>query len=92
MEEYEQRAIRLARSLRYDAYGRSGGELQDLRRRLNASRESMPLFDTLKWTRDVETAYEEMWRRWVDGSEFETSPEYQNDASLQQQSGCIWIQ
>lgn len=91
MKEYEQRAVELANSLSYDANGRGRGELQSLRRRLIESRDKMPLFDTLKWTRDVESAYQEMWRRWVEGTEFETSEEYEQSQGPEKQSGCIWV-
>jgi hypothetical protein len=31
------------------------------------ARWSSALFDTQRWTRDLEDAYEEAWRRWVEG-------------------------
>lgn len=49
---------------------RNDGELLDLRRRLFLTRDSMPLFDTARWTRNLEKAYNVAWKRWVDGSQF----------------------
>lgn len=43
------------------------GRLMELRRILTESRWTCPLFDTQRWVRDVEDAYGEAWRRWVDG-------------------------
>jgi hypothetical protein len=80
--EYEARAVALARSvsLTQDAstsppMPRGHGELYDLRKRLFTTRESLQLFDTVAWTRNVERGYFEAWRRWVVGTEFEDSPE-----------------
>jgi protein O-GlcNAc transferase len=54
LEQYETRALSLAR----DPH-----ELEDIRRRLNETRRSGPLFDTDRFRRHLEAAYEEMWQR-----------------------------
>jgi predicted O-linked N-acetylglucosamine transferase (SPINDLY family) len=41
--------------------------LQRLRTGLEAARERMPLFDTPRFTRALESAYERMWARWTSG-------------------------
>jgi protein O-GlcNAc transferase len=78
LEEYEARAIRYAKSLSYDTIKdssgeirrRGKGELMELRRSLYLSREDMPLFDTLRWTRNLEKGLAEAWRRWIAGTCF----------------------
>lgn len=82
-EEYEDRAVALANSLKFvptsPAKGRKGvdsewlqdgGELLELRRRLFLGRKSMPLFDTARWTRNLEKGYIAAWKRWVEGRQF----------------------
>ena len=70
-EEYEEHAITLANGLCYEvnvqgeASGR--GRLMELRKLLYESRWTSALFDTRRWVRDLEEAYETAWRRWVDG-------------------------
>ncbi|KAI9809680.1 MAG: hypothetical protein M1825_000112 [Sarcosagium campestre] len=72
-EEYEERAVNLARGLSRQADpfqpGRhvSRGRLMDLRRILFESRWKSALFDTKRWVRDLEGAYDQAWRRWVAG-------------------------
>ncbi|PQE13033.1 hypothetical protein CJF30_00002928 [Rutstroemia sp. NJR-2017a BBW] len=69
-EQYEEFAIRLARGFHYemrDGYGHGVGRLGELRRLLYESRWTCALFDTKRWVRDLEGAYEEAWRRWVAG-------------------------
>ena len=39
----------------------------DLRSRLRASRQICPLFDTLRWVRDLEKALEAMWEAHCNG-------------------------
>jgi len=46
----------------------SPGMLQDIRRRLRESRDSCPLFDTPRFVRNLESAYEEMFRAFLDRS------------------------
>ncbi|CAG7566521.1 unnamed protein product [Fusarium equiseti] len=70
-EEYEQRAVKLATQLNYtmseDGYGQGEGRLAEIRKLLWESKWHCGLFDTRRWVSDVETAYEEAWRRWVAG-------------------------
>lgn len=69
--EYEEIAIQLATSLKYhttgDGYMSGRGKLSDIRRLLWESKWTCGLFNTRRWVRDLEEAYEEAWRRWVDG-------------------------
>ena len=100
-EEYEARAVALAQSVRYvpepDDQATSGvllrgqGELVRLRRNLFANRDNMPLFDTLRWTRNLEKGLWEAWRRWVVGTQFEGSDEWVACDGEEKQSGCIWV-
>ncbi|EGO24549.1 glycosyltransferase family 41 protein [Serpula lacrymans var. lacrymans S7.9] len=77
-EEYEERAISLAKSLCYEVHHdsrgdmelKTGGELINLRRNLFLNRDVMPLFDAKRWTKNLEKSYRAAWRRWVDGSMF----------------------
>ncbi|CAD6456699.1 a69aa3e8-c77a-470f-9550-d0152119600b [Sclerotinia trifoliorum] len=69
-EQYEEFAIRLAKNFHYDTsmgYGIGRGRLGDLRRLLYENRYDCALFDTRRWVRDLEEAYEVAWGRWVDG-------------------------
>lgn len=68
-EDYERRAIALASGVKYEAGGNgiATGELMEIRKVLYEGRWISPLFDTKRWVRDLETAYELAWRRWVDG-------------------------
>lgn len=70
-EEYEEMAIELASDLTYvsnDGVGGSGkGRLMELRKLLYEARWTSALFDTRRWVRDLERAYDEAWRRWVMG-------------------------
>lgn len=75
LQEYEERAIYYARSLLWRSQKdtddlKAVGELIDLRKELFLNREQMPLFDTMKWTRDLEKGITEAWRRWVMGTCF----------------------
>ena len=83
-EEYEERAVSLGNSMRYTVQANgsleTSGDLFDLRRCLFLNRDTMPLFDTERWTRNLEKGYRIAWRRWVDGSMFKTCDD-----------GCIWI-
>ena len=68
--EYEESAIRLATELRYHTskgFGEGSGRLAELRKLLWKSKWTCALFDTRRWVRDLEEAYEEAWRRWVEG-------------------------
>lgn len=71
-EEYENRAIELGGGLaaalqRIDRRGSASCRLTELRKLLYESRWTSALFDTRRWVRDLEDAYEEAWRRWVAG-------------------------
>jgi predicted O-linked N-acetylglucosamine transferase (SPINDLY family) len=68
--QYEDFAIRLATSLSYctaRGYGEGAGRLAELRKILWKSKWTCALFDTRRWVKDLEGAYEEAWRRWVVG-------------------------
>ncbi|CAO3639511.1 unnamed protein product [Cunninghamella blakesleeana] len=62
------------------------GYLMDLRKRLFLSRRNNPLFDTKRWTRNLEKGYQEAWRRWVSGEEMEDITFNPTDST-----GCIWV-
>ncbi|KAG0229282.1 hypothetical protein BGW41_003075 [Actinomortierella wolfii] len=47
------------------------GRLMDIRRKLWEHRDGSLLFDTLRWTRNLEKGYIEAWRRWETGEEFD---------------------
>lgn len=70
-QEYEEFAITLANNFRYrmrdDGRGEGVGRLAELRKLLYESRYTCALFDTRRWVRDLEDAYDEAWRRWVAG-------------------------
>ncbi|KAL8953292.1 MAG: hypothetical protein Q9222_000858 [Ikaeria aurantiellina] len=70
-EEYEERAVELATDLLYastgSSTGRGQGRLAELRRLLYENRWTSALFDTHRWVRDLEEAYEVAWERWVEG-------------------------
>lgn len=99
MEEYEDRAVALANSLSYvpetepdgTTILRGQGELIKLRRNLFLNRDKMPLFDTVRWTRNMEKGYREAWRRWVEGTQFELSDEWEACQGPEKESGCIWV-
>jgi predicted O-linked N-acetylglucosamine transferase (SPINDLY family) len=57
-DEYEALALRLARDR---------DELEALRRRLRDRRDALPLFDSPRFTRELEVAYARMWARFVAG-------------------------
>ena len=70
-DEYEERAVELATGLTYPSTshhrGMGKGQLVDLRRLLYESRWTSALFDTRRWVRDLEDAYDQAWSRWVSG-------------------------
>lgn len=68
--QYEDFAIKLATTLSYttvQGFGEGAGRLAELRKLLWKSKWTCALFDTRRWVRDLEQAYEEAWRRWVAG-------------------------
>ena len=66
---YEERAVELGNDLMYNVQhatqGIGHGRLVELRKLLYESRWTSALFDTRRWVRDLEDAYEEAWKRWV---------------------------
>lgn len=99
LEEYENRAVELANGVKYTTVRqldgatiqRGEGELIALRRNLFLNRDRMPLFDTERWTRNIEKAYWEAWRRWVEGTQYEQSDEWEACNGPEKQSSCIWV-
>lgn len=88
-EEYEERAVALASASYYpDAERTDGGAglasqgltLLHLRRCLFLTRETMPLFDTQRWVKNLEKGYIAAWKRWVDGSQFRVG--YNNEGAI----------
>ena len=69
--EYERMATILAGGLVYNdtnsGYWEGRGRLAEIRKLLWESKWHCALFDTRRWVNDVETAYEEAWRKWVAG-------------------------
>lgn len=69
--EYEESATELAGGLSYTVtdkgYGQGTGRLAEIRKLLWDSRWQCGLFNTRRWVNDLESAYEEAWRRWVLG-------------------------
>lgn len=70
-EDYEERAVELGTDLVYptrgESLGKGKGRLVELRKLLYESRWSSALFDTRRWVRDLENAYEVAWNKWVAG-------------------------
>ncbi|KAK3703843.1 hypothetical protein LTR37_014166 [Vermiconidia calcicola] len=68
-DDYEEKAVALGKAYSYmpGGKGRAQGRLMELRKILYHARRSSALFDTQRWVRDLEDAYEEAWRRWVAG-------------------------
>jgi hypothetical protein len=65
-DDYEAKAIRLGNALRYERH-HPMGRLGELRKLLFEARWSSALFDTKRWVRDLEEAYQIAWERWVKG-------------------------
>lgn len=68
-EDYENKAIRLCLSYMPSSDGRATGRLTEIRRMLFLERYKSKLFDTGRWVRDLEDAYERVWSQWVQGEE-----------------------
>ncbi|GAA5872460.1 hypothetical protein JCM16303_004528 [Sporobolomyces ruberrimus] len=102
---YEERAVTLALGLSHQlvqpvpgalpeslegrVQRRSKGELAELRKKLFLTRETSPLFDTKRWTVNLEKGLVEAWEHWVQGREFEDSPEWGHGP--ERSTSCIWI-
>ncbi|MBF0294302.1 MAG: tetratricopeptide repeat protein [Magnetococcales bacterium] len=70
------------------ALARDPGRLRDYRQRLLDSRSTSPLFDTTRFTRNLERLYERMWRDWRAGKrEMIVLDEDGEDASDDRQRG-----
>ncbi|KAJ6175436.1 hypothetical protein N7485_002350 [Penicillium canescens] len=69
VEDYENKAIRLCMDLHYPSTGEGRGRLPELRQMLFRERYKNKLFDTARWVRDLEDAYEAVWAQWVNGEE-----------------------
>ncbi|RKP04629.1 glycosyl transferase family 41-domain-containing protein, partial [Thamnocephalis sphaerospora] len=96
-QEYEARAVEYAQSVSWE-YGhaphprqglhrRGKGVLIELRKKLFLTRDVSPLFDTPRWTRNLEKGYWEAWRRWTSGEDFAADDDGQVRANI----GCIYI-
>ncbi|KAJ5278621.1 hypothetical protein N7478_003993 [Penicillium angulare] len=70
-DDYESKAIRLCMDLQYipGGSGLATGRLADMRQMLFLQRYTNKLFDTARWVRDLEDAYEAVWAQWVNGEE-----------------------
>ena len=68
-DDYEEKAVALGKTFTYtfDGSGRGQGRLTGLRKMLYHARWTSALFDTKRWVRDLEDAYEQAWKRWVAG-------------------------
>ncbi|PYH50031.1 UDP-N-acetylglucosaminyltransferase [Aspergillus saccharolyticus JOP 1030-1] len=72
-EDYEAKAIRMCLSMntRRTASAETAptGRLTEIRKMLFQERWKGRLFDTARWVRDLEDAYDRVWQRWVVGEE-----------------------
>lgn len=70
-DDYESKAVRLCVGLQYEIHGqgRARGRLLDIRKMLFRGRWTNQLFDTTRWVHDLEDAYEQVWKGWVNGEE-----------------------
>ncbi|PYH82926.1 UDP-N-acetylglucosaminyltransferase [Aspergillus uvarum CBS 121591] len=72
-EDYENKAIRLCLSLNArrtpSTETSPTGRLSEIRKMLFQERWKGRLFDTARWVRDLEDAYDRVWQRWVTGEE-----------------------
>lgn len=92
LEDYEERAVSFANSMSHANSPTTGGALVDLRRNLYLNRNTMPLFDTARWTKNIEQGYQTVWQRWVDGTQFEASDEWEACNGPEKESGCVFVQ
>jgi len=72
-DAYEAMAVKLANGMSYhtadEGFGQAKGRLWELRKMLFEAKWDCALFDTRRWVRDLEDAYHEAWKRWVNGIE-----------------------
>jgi protein O-GlcNAc transferase len=73
MKEYEEKAVSLALNR---------PKLQDLSNRLKAARLTCPLFDTVRWVRNLERAYFKMWNLYCSGQQPQPFKVTENDAEF----------
>jgi len=68
-EDYEEKAVTLGKSLTYvyGCHGKGVGRLMELRKMLYHARWTSALFDTKRWVRDLEDAYDIAWSRFARG-------------------------
>ena len=87
-DDYEEKAVALGNSFVSKPHSetRTQGRVVELRKILFNARWSSALFDTRRWVRDLEDAYEEAWRRWVAGE----GGDIWLDRLPQKQSGMGW--
>ncbi|KAI0322338.1 glycosyl transferase family 41-domain-containing protein [Amylostereum chailletii] len=98
--DYEERAVSFAQDISFASrvtntgtvVELTHGKLVDLRKNLFLNRDRMPLFDTARWTQNLEKGYKEAWRRWAMGTEFEASTEWNECTGPEKDSGCIWVE
>ncbi|UPX10195.1 uncharacterized protein EKO05_0000866 [Ascochyta rabiei] len=65
-DDYEEKAVRLGSDCIYQGH-RATGRLSELRKMLYESRWTSALYDTTRWVRDLEEAYQIAWRKWEVG-------------------------
>ena len=65
-DDYEEKAVRLGQDCIYQGH-RASGRLSQLRKMLYEARWTSALFDTRRWVRDLEEAYEIAWTKWEKG-------------------------
>jgi hypothetical protein len=65
-DDYEEMAVRLGQDCVYQGH-RASGRLSQLRKMLYEARWTSALFDTKRWVRDLEEAYEIAWKKWEKG-------------------------
>ncbi|GMY32140.1 probable UDP-N-acetylglucosamine--peptide N-acetylglucosaminyltransferase SEC [Fagus crenata] len=73
MKEYEEKAVSLALNR---------PKLQDLSNRLKAARLTCPLFDTVRWVRNLERSYFKMWNLYCSGQQPQPFKVTENDAEF----------
>ena len=68
-KDYETKAINLCLDLQHSPTGHGRGRLMEIRQMLFRDRYRNRLFDTARWVRDLEDAYDAVWAQWVNGEE-----------------------